>query len=281
MSETTDKRGSLIVFPATTGYLDEAAVLLKSLSKHMPAVPVHIMSRNGEADHLKEFKNVEEIINEPLCDSEFRQIRTSRFRHAADMKDRFKVVCLLDADMVVLRSLEAVFRMAETGTILVGSNNTIFRYTKKDFVKMQVDAPDDIDAVHGSFCTVPLFINPTIHCDFLMKVWGNTTGNDLDVPNLLAVSMGLSSRLYYLPSYLFLNIHHSMLKPETGCTLTSQGLFSRQGEPVYIIHGHWGDADYVAQLIDPMIKNYGYYPKYIESARDSIRILKAEYEKYR
>ena len=57
-------RDNLIVFPATTKYLDEARVLLRSLVRNMPDVPVHIMTRRGEADCLKvEFPEVVEEVD--------------------------------------------------------------------------------------------------------------------------------------------------------------------------------------------------------------------------
>jgi len=271
----------VIVFPATTKYMDEARVLLKSLTKNMPHVPVHIMTRRAEANCLKdEFSIVEEIIDEPPCDTEFRQVRTSRFRHASDISDRYKVVCLLDADMCCVRDFTVFFKMAEAGAILVGSNNTLLRYRKKDFDHMHVEAPDDIDVVHATFTTVPTILNPTIHKDYLTTIFNNKTGNDLDVPNLVACSMGLMKSVYHLPSYIVTNIHHTMVKPETGLKRTSDGLYSGQGEPVYLIHGHLGDQRYIDELIRPMEKNYGWHRKHIEHANNCIRALTEEYRKY-
>jgi len=273
---------NLIVFPVTTKYMHEGRVLLKSLVKHMPNTPVHIISRDGEADMLKEeFPNVTEVINEPKVDSEFRQIRTSRFRHAADVADQFKTVCLLDADMLCVYNFEHIFRMVDTGTILTCSNNTIFRYTKKDFDKMFVECDPTVNTVHTSFSTVPFFINPSIHKDYLMAIFNNKTGNDLDIPNLLAITMGKMKNIFLLTSYQWTNIHHSMLKPETSVRKVDDGYLSRQGDRVYMFHGHWLDKKYVDELINPMIKNYGYHPKYIEGARNCIKVIEAEYAKYK
>jgi hypothetical protein len=197
------------------------------------------------------------------------------------MKDQFDVVCLLDADMVTIRPLDTIFRMAEAGTILVSNNNTLFRYTHKDFEAMQIAVPVDINVVHASFCTVPLFINPTIYADFLYAIWTSPTGNDLDVPNLLSITMGLIPKVYYLPSQCFTGIHHSALKPELHVIPTDDGLYSKTCEPVFMIHGHWADPRYYdGQMIEPMEKNYGYWPKYVECARECIRHLKREYDKY-
>jgi len=273
----------LIVFPATTNYMDEACVLLKSLQKHMPTIPVHVTTRNNDADCLlKEFDNVTRIIDEPPCDTEFRQVRTTRFRHAADVaKEGYKVVCLLDADMLVVRNFTKIFKMAESGTILVGSNNTLLRYRKKDFDKMFVDVSDDINVVHPTFTTVPTFINPTIHQEYLRAIYENKTGNDLDIPNLVAIQQNLMDQIYHLPSFLFTGIHHTMLKPETYVKMTDDGLYSHQGEPVYMLHGHLGDPKYLAELIKPMRQNYGYYEPYLKMAQSCINTLKEVYEKYK
>lgn len=272
----------LIVVPITASYMAEGETLLRSLMVHNPRVPVDVLSKDNEADHLlSKYSNVRQVVNEPVCDSEFRQVRTSRFRHAANVKNQFDVVCILDADMVSVRPITNLFNMAIGGTILVGSNNTLFRYVKKDFDHMKVKAPDDINVIHGSFSTVPMFINPTIHEKFLTEIWLNETGNDLETLNLLVHTLGLyQDALYHLPSYVVTNIHHSMLKSENHIKETDQGLYSNQGEPVYFLHGHLGDANYLQQLLEPMIKNYGYYPPYIDCARTCIALMAKEYAKY-
>jgi hypothetical protein len=272
----------LIIVPITGTYMAEGEALLRSLTVHNPDIPVDVISVNGQADYLKaKFPNVRQVVNEPPCDSEFRQVRTSRFRHAADVKAEFDVCCLLDADMISVRPMKNIFKMAAAGTILACSNNTLFRYLHKDFELMKVTAPLDINVVHGSFSTVPMFINPTIQEPFLRAIWENETGNDLDTLNLLIHSLGLyDNSLYLLNSYCWTNIHHSMLKPETYLKATDDGYYSHQGEPVYMMHGHLHDPRYHAQLIEPMIKNYGYHKPYIDCARNCIGAMVKEYSKY-
>ena len=280
------KRDSLIIVPCTSSYLRECEALVKSLLVHMPNVPIHVISKDGEADALSAFPNVETVINEPPCDTEFRRVRTSRFRYALDVSDRFKVCCLLDADMLCVYNFEHVFRMADTGTIVACSNNTLFRYTYKDFQQMCVPADPNIDVVQTSFSTVPFFINPAIHREFLEAVWNNPTGNDLDTLNLYLSSMGLMKNVYLLNSQNWTNIHHTMLKPNLFVKQVSDGYVSDLGERVYMFHGHWLDVcddsngGYANQLIEPMIKNYGYHPPYIDCARNCINTMVNEYMKY-
>lgn len=272
-----------VVFPVTERYLAEGEALVRSLLQHNGDIDVHVITVNEEAAYFKrEFRNVVHVHNEPPCDTEFRQVRTSRFRYAAELKDQYTVVGILDADMVTIRRITKLFRMAETGTIVVGSNNTLYRYVKKDFDAMQIEVNPAVNVITGSFCTVPTFINPTIHERFLRAVWDNATGNDLDVPNLLAHSMMLYKEYFFLlPSYISTGIHHSMVKPETFCLETDDGLYSYQGEPIYLLHGHLHDTqEYHKQLLEPMQKNYGYYPKYIDCTKQCINILYKEYMKY-
>lgn len=272
----------VIIVPITKTYLHEGRVLLKSLAVHNGHIPVHVITTDLEADVFSQYENVNRVIIEPPCDTEFRQIRTSRFRHAVDIKSDYDVVCLLDADMCSVRKLDNIFRMAESGTILACSNNTLLRYVKKDFDLMKVKVDPDIDVVHPTVSTVPVFINPSIHEDFLMEIWKNETGNDLDIPNLLMESMGIMDKVFLLNSYAWTNIHHTMLKPEIFIRKTeSEEYYSNQGEPVYMLHGHWLDDNYVKHLMDPMKKNYGYYKKHLECAENCIRTIKNEYSKYK
>lgn len=283
--------GRAIIFPATRNCVDEAKALVNSLSETNPDIPVYIITSNREdrkigfSDFESIFNhNILDILQEPPCDSEFRQIRTSRFRLAAELGNSYDSVCILDADMVVIRDIGAVFDMAESGTILVGSNNTLLTYRDRDFDRMKIDPPHrPFKEVLASFCTIPMFINPNIHKDFLMNIWNestNPTGNDLESLNLLVLSMGLKNRLYYLPSYSWTNIHHSCLKPETFAKNTDDGLYSYQGEPIYSIHGHWLEDKYVQDLIDPMQKNYGHIPKAVDTASNAINDLCKKFRSY-
>lgn len=294
------------IVPVTKNYLHEARPLVKSLGIHMPDVDLHILTVDGEyrvnPEDFAGLHNRLKVHDVPEYPADkypelqeaysFRRIRTSRFLFATlinqdgtvdwnkSADNPYDVICLLDADMAMVRPINKFFKMAETGTILVGSNCTMLRYRKKDFDKMQVDAPDDIDVVHSTFCTVPTFVNPRIHKDWLEAIWLNKTGNDLDIPNLLAQSMGLMTKIYHLQSAQFLNIHHMQLRPDSHARSTSDGLYTAQGEQIYMTHGHWTNKQYIEQLLDPIKKNFGDYPKAIQIAENAISAIKQEYDKY-
>jgi len=271
----------LIVVPITKSYMEEGSVFLNSVRKTNPSIPVHVITHDLTDEDFKEWENVTKVVIEPPCDTEFRRVRTSRFRYAMDIKDEFNVVGLFDADMCLLRDINKFFKMAETGTILACSNNTLLRYIKKDFDAMQVDVNPRIDVVHPTFSTVPIFVNASLNEEWLTAIWENPTGNDLDIPNLYAESLRLMDKVFLLNSYAWTNIHHTMIKPETFARKTHNGLYSHQGEPVYCLHGHLGDPAYLKELIEPMKKNYGYYPKYVESAENCVKVLKETYDTYK
>jgi len=285
----------IIIVPITKSYLAEGRVLLNSLNITNPNIPVHVLTTDlTEADF--KFPNVQKVVLSPKCtglNHEFRQIRTYRFKYAIELGEKhlkdllafvedpsedFSVL-LLDADMFCLRKLDKFFEMAYN-TILCCSNNTLLRYVKKDFDKMYVECDPQIDVIFPTFSTVPMFINPIRFKDYLQTIWDNKTGNDLETLNLILASKGLLDKTYLLNSYGWTNIHHTMIKPETFIKRTADGLFSNQGEPVYMLHGHWGDQRYIEELIRPMEKNYGYHRPYIETAKNCIKIIKEEYDKY-
>jgi hypothetical protein len=295
------------IVPVTKNYLHEARPLVKSLGIHMPDTDLHILTVDGQyrvnvddfSDLHKHFF-VHDVPEFPAAEFpelqqaySFRRIRTSRFLFAAfcghlgghsgwksPLDKRYDVVCLLDADMCMVRPINKFFKMAEMGTILVGCNNTLLRYTKKDFDKMHVEVRPDIDVVHPTFCTVPTFVNPNIHQDWLEAIWTNKTGNDLEIPNLLAQSMNKMNQVYHLGSENFLNIHHMQIRPETYAKATTDGLYTQTGEPVSMLHGHWADDSYRKQLLEPIVKNFSDYPKAISIAQGAINTIKQEYDKY-
>ena len=280
-----------VVFPATRNCVDEAKCLVNSLAQTNPDLPVYITTSHLEDRQvtIQDFihipgQNIVKIIVEPPADTEFRQVRTARFRIAAELKSEYAVVGLLDADMVIIRDITPVMCMAEAGTILVTSNNTLLCYRHRDFVRMQIKSPgEDTKVIMPTFCTVPFFINPTIHEEFLMAIWNsdtNPSGNDLESINLLVIAMGLLGSIYHLPTYAFNNVHHSQIKIETFAKMTDDGLFSHQGEPIYSLHGHWLQEAYVKELINPMIKNYGHIPKAIDTAKNAINDLCKVFRSY-
>lgn len=290
----------IIIVPITKSYLEEGRVLLNSLRITNPKIPVHVLTTDLDEGVFKEFENVFKVViapeSEGLPNAEFRRIRTYRFAYAiklgedyqlsfpflhkeGETEDNFSVL-LLDADMCVLRNIEKFFKMAYH-TILCGSNNTLLTYRDKDYSAMHVKCALNTEIVHPTFSTVPTFVNPIRFKDYLENIVNNFTGNDLDVPNLVLSSMNLYDQMYLLPSYLFTNLHHSMLKNETFCKRTKDGLFSNQGEPLYMLHGHLGQQAYLNELIRPMEKNYGYHRPYIETAKNCIKIIKEEYDKYK
>jgi hypothetical protein len=221
--------------------------------------------------------------DEPARCKEFRRVRTSRFLFATQVAEHYDVVCILDADMVAIRDLSVLFGMARSGdAILVGSNNTLLRYLKKDFSEFGLVVPDDINVVHPTFCTVPMFINPSneVNKQYLLNIWNNPSGNDLDVNNLVAEQMGIMNKIFLIPSYISTGIHHTFLKPETYIKDSGQGLYSHQGEPVYFLHGHLNDDRYLEELMTPMRKNYGYYEPYLICAQNCVNTLKKAYAEY-
>jgi hypothetical protein len=246
-------------------------------------VTSHIADKQVTKNDFTFKSNLIEIFTEPPCDTEFRQIRTSRFRIAADLADKFDVIGILDADMVVIRDLTPIFALAHEVMLFTG-NNTLLTYRHKDFERMQLKSPGpDTCTVFPTFCTVPTFINPKKYGNFLQAIWGadtNPTGNDLESINLLTISMNLMNSMYLLNTYQFSNIHHSMLKPETFVKMTPDGLYSHQGQPVYSLHGHWLDDRYVNDLIEPMIKNYAHIPKAIDTAKNCINDICKIFKSY-
>jgi len=275
------------IFPCTRNYVHEARPLVRSLRKWHPDIPVYVTTVERE-DHrvdMAHFEDIEHrhlsIIVAPEEGSEFRRIRTFRFKLALDLAGEHDALCLLDADMVLIKNIEKFFRIASSGVIVVCSDSTILRYEKQHFEEHHLDVPDDISVVHPFFSTVPMFINPHDEraAEFFRAVWENPTGNDLETPNRIAAAKGLGDCMVYVNSYQWTNIHHSMLKPETFARPSDDGLISYQGQHVYMIHGHWQDPRYYGgQLIEPMEKNYK--SEDVVRAKHAIRAIKHVYDQY-
>jgi hypothetical protein len=278
---------SAFVFPVTKGYVDEARVLVYSLKKWHPEIPIFITVADGTTiEPFAQYGDGITIVPSPKCDTEFRQIRTHRFKVAAELGEQgFDSVCLVDADMLMVARISQFFAMVEAGTILVCSDNTMLRYEAKHLRQHHLEAPDNFNVIHTGFSTVPTFINPQIHKDLLEEIWTNPTGNDLETFNLIVLRRGyMESKVVLLNSYQWTNIHHTMLKPETyvrrSVDMLGEHFISYMGERVYMMHGHWLQDGYVNELMDPMKRNYGDYPGAVFIAEESVRVLKEVYRRY-
>ena len=258
-------------------YVKEAQVLVKSIRKWCPDVCVIITGIEGDinldVDHDRIF----------ICKekgSEFKRIRTFRFKLAMDLKKEYDVVCCLDADMVVFHPLHKFFKLAETGIILACADSTMLTYRKKDFDLYEIPVDEKYIKNHCTISTVPMFLSPSVNEDYLKEIWDNPTGNDLDVPNLVACKMDLiKDRMHLLNNFSWTNIHHSMMKPETYAVRLGGKMYSHQGIPIYMLHGHWIYKKYIEELMNPIKINYP-DKKMVETAENSLRELLNEYNKY-
>ncbi len=276
------------IIPVTRNYLNKARIFVKSISDHMPDADIWILTHYTEERKVgyNDFadlgiQNSFVVTTCPKSDTEFREVRTYRFKFAIEISQSqgYDSIGLFDADMLLLRPIYQFFNMAKGGAILVSNNNTLLKYEPKHFKEYGFEC--DRTVIWPTICTVPLFINAVLHKDYLNAVWEHPSGNDLEIPSMLLPVMNLDNLVHYLNSYCWTNIHHTMLKPETFVKDTQDGLFSHQGDPIYILHGHWDDDNYVEQLIEPMKKNYGHIPKAVEIAENSIEILRRYYAKYK
>ena len=274
------------VFPVTIGYLDEAKILVYSLKKWHSEIPIFVtLSDSMDGSEFDELGGVIPI-RSPKCDTEFRQIRTHRFKFAKELGEQgYTSVCLLDADMLMLYRISQYFKMAESGVVLTCSDNTILRYEHKHLKEHHLESDEKFNVIHTGFSTVPTFINPQIHADFLEEIWSNPTGNDLETFNLIALRRGyMDDTIALLNSYQWTNIHHTMLKPETyirrSFDIRGEHYISHMGERVYMMHGHWLQDNYVDELMEPMKKNYGNFPKAVFIAEESVKVLREVYRRY-
>ena len=187
--------------------------------------------------------------------------------------------------MCLVYQIPQFFQLAESGVILVCSDNTVLRYETKHLRRHYLEVEDGFDVIHTGFSTVPTFINPQTHKDLLEELWENPTGNDLETWNLVMLNRGyMDDRVMLLNSYQWTNIHHTMMKPETftkrSFDMRGEHFISHMGERVYMLHGHWLFDGYCEELMEPMEKNYGDYPGAVHAAREALKVIRDVYRRY-
>lgn len=181
-------------------------------------------------------------------------------------------VCILDADMFFTRNVDKYFKIANMG-LIAGAHNNSFHNFK------QLEIEDKFINVE-QITNVPLFIEAGHPLLKQIINWWEEKGvrSDFECTNLSLLDW--LDDLFTFPAYLWTNIHHTMLKPETCAIWKYDRLMSRTNEPVNMVHGKFWDKNYTDNLVKVMVRVYHNDEAVVKIATDSRDLLLREFEKY-
>lgn len=181
-----------------------------------------------------------------------------RYWYAAEWGKAYDSVCILDADMVVVRPLDLQLEIAAKCDIILGvslEQKTIYgtdedghhhqRCMGEHMVQKKTWNAKDM-------CCTPCFVNAKTYESQLKMSWDiftegypdkNFKAPDQQAFNMVLVAEELTDRVMLLPNMCWVGSNEKLLKPYTRFTIQSDGLiWTESGEPVFVLHGQFYKA---------------------------------------
>jgi hypothetical protein len=250
------------IVSACSKYIPELTALLNSLELMGNVHDVHINGFNLPPEFVGQFGKLsynvwlhaisEEQAREYGGESEI--LCRKRYYYASEWGANYEAVCILDADMIVVRNMDNFFKIAEAGIILgvTLEQKTTYgtdedghdhqRVLGEHIVKKRTWNDKDI-------CCTPMFINPNTYADQLEYAWqiftlgypdNNFKAPDQQAFNMILVADDLAKNVVLLPNMCWVGSNEKLLKPYTRVTVQQDGLlWTESGEPIFIFHGRY------------------------------------------
>lgn len=244
-------------------YVPELAALLNSLDRIGNKHDVFVLGYELPEEMTNQFPNLGyPVYWYPIPEEEARQwggeseiLCRKRYWYLGERGKDYDAVCLLDADMVLVRPVDQFFEIAAKCNFVLGVT-----LEQKNVYGTDEDGHDHqrVNGVHlvkeptwnaKDICCTPMFINARTYEAQLKKSWDifaegwpdtNFKAPDQQALNMILVAEGLSDKVVLLPNMCWVGSNEKLLKPYTRLSIQRDGLiWTESGEPVFIIHGRF------------------------------------------
>ena len=242
-------------------YVPEICALLNSLEQIGNKHDFHLIGYKLPPEFTAQFDQLSYTVHYyDIPEAEARQyggeseiLCRKRYWFAAEWGKHYDAVCVLDADMILVRDVEKFFTIAEKCNFILGvtleqkttygtdeDSHSHQRVLGEHLVKERTWNPSDM-------CCTPMFINAKTYEAQLKKAWdiftwgypdNNFKAPDQQAFNMILVAEGLTDNVVLLPNMCFVGSNEKLLKPYTRVTRQQDGnLWTESGEPIYVLHG--------------------------------------------
>lgn len=252
------------VVSACSKYIPELTALLNSLEAIGNKHDVHLIGYQLPDDLINQFYKLSfHVKTYHIPETEAREfggeseiLCRKRYWYAAEWGKDYDAVCVLDADMVIVRNLDNFFEIAQKCEQILGvtlEQKTTYgtdedshhhqRVLGEHLVKERIWNTKDM-------CCTPMFINAKTYESQLKKAWNiftwgfkestNFKAPDQQAFNMILVAEGLTEKVTLLPNMCWVGSNEKLLKPYTRVTVQQDGnLWTESGEPIFIFHGQY------------------------------------------
>ena len=237
----------------TPNYIHYLKALLNSFDSLGMELDFHVLALEFGADKLTADYSFNLIVHEREYD-DYRKYfpqqpdgnvaKKSRYMFLEELSD-YKVVLLLDADLMLVRDIIKFFHLVNGTDVILGCNER-FKWPLNRFF---LDG-EQLPQIHMDWmvCNVPLFFCPSKHecfireakrCAIQLQDHEGRYPSDIYTMNVALYTAGATNKVIPLPAYAWTGVHTSYINPWTRIYKRNGKWESFCGEPVYMLHGRW------------------------------------------
>jgi hypothetical protein len=247
------------VVSASKGYQPGLSAFIHSFRHyHKDAgIKLYVLDYDLEPEFLEQHINPEdEVIKISHPKGNIWACKIERFRVASEIGG---VVGVFDSDMWFCGSMLNYFKIADgAGLIVGGANGSNIRFDERYEESYKMTIPNTYN--YKTITSVPTIMDTTVHGDIWSSIYKHKeeigTGADFNLLNIFLIKYNKIDDVVVIPAERVTNIHHFMLKADTGVIMKEGMLLTKNGLQVLMVHGKWWSGDYVENLMKPMPKHF-------------------------
>jgi hypothetical protein len=253
------------VIASNTRYLDCLTALLNSLEYVGNKNDVHIVSWGLPELREYPFKIIRhEVADDPKMQEIGEGEVLMRYRYELASQLDYDAVCVLDADTLVVRNLDIWFEMAARADVIIGCGLEQKRWygEPEEHHKVNGEYPIPRTWNDKDICCSPLFFNPRKFGDAFHWSWAiiadydfdhRFKAPDMDAINIAVIKFGYKNRVIALAEATWSGLHETLLKPFSHICEMHDGLWTINGEEIWVIHGQYLNQIWRGWQIDNQI----------------------------
>ena len=178
-----------------------------------------------------------------------------RYWYAAEWGQAYDAVCVLDADMVMVRDVDQYFEIAARCGFIVGASLEQKRvYGHIDHHKVRGQQLIEPTWNPRDICCAPMFVDMKVYGDLFRECWQifadgfpetNFKAPDMESFNLLILHRKLTDKVLLVSNPQFVGTNEKLLKPYLRAIGQSHDpapggkLWTETGDPIYVLHGQF------------------------------------------
>ena len=278
-----------LVVAASKGYEPGLSALIHSHRIHHKDMGIKMLIGDcGLDEDFKKQHNGDDIEWIPIHSDRGHIFATKIHRFQIATKQEGSIVGIFDADMYICRSMLNMWKLAESGFIIGGSNASNIRFGSNwdESYGMQVPECWNVKTI----TSVPTFCDIDQHGDVWSEIYRHKSetnkGADFNLLNIFLCKLGKLDYVIPFSSAAMTGVHHQQVKLGTRIINKADELITENGLELFCVHGRFWEGNWCANLMKPIPKHLARMgirsskSKAYQGALQSRDLLQAEFDRY-